>query len=42
MVPGRQVGRLQVKTPVRQKYAKPSNAGGVWCGRAEVLDSTLC
>lgn len=38
----RQVGRLQVETPGRQKYAKLSNAGGVWCGLAEVLNSTLC
>ena len=39
--PRREVGRLQVETPGRQKYAKLSSAGGVWCGLAEVLDSTL-
>ena len=39
--PRRQVGRLQVETPGRQKYAKLSIAGGVCCGLAKVLDSTL-
>ena len=33
----REVGCLQVETPGRQKYAKLSNAGEVWCGLAEVL-----
>ncbi len=40
--PRGEVGRLQAETPGWQKYAKLSNAGGVWCGLAEVLDSTLC
>ena len=31
--------RLPPGTPGRQKYAKLSNAGGVWCGLAEMLDS---
>ena len=39
--PQGQVGRLQVEAPGREKYAKLSNAGGVCCGLAEVLDSTL-
>ena len=39
--PRGQVGHLQVETPGQQKYAKLSNAGGVWCGPAEMLDSTL-
>ena len=37
-----QVGRLQMKTPGRQKYAKLSSASAVWCDVAEMLDSTLC
>ena len=37
----RQVGRRQVETPGREKYARLSNAGGVCCGLAKVLDSTL-
>jgi hypothetical protein len=36
-----EIGRLQVETPGRRNYAKLSSAGGVWCGLAEVLDSTL-
>jgi hypothetical protein len=35
------VGHLQVETPGRQKYAKLSDAVGVWRGLAEVLHSTL-
>src|ERR1039457_5447697 len=40
--PRGQVVRLQVETLGRRKCAKLSSAGGVWCGLAEVLDSTLC